>query len=140
MRGRQAATATPALLALGAAALAAWRGGCVLAGPDIDTDAYAPPMIARAILADPRDLSVHWVWLPLFHYLQVPLVALGAGMEPVRWANVVLAAALPLVLFAYVRRTSRTLPNATALLAALFAAACPIAMQMGTTAQTEPLC
>ena len=25
-------------------------------------------MIARAILADPRDLAVHWVWLPLFHY------------------------------------------------------------------------
>jgi hypothetical protein len=131
--------ATPALLALGVAVLAGWRGACVLAGPDIDTDAYAHHMIARAILADPRDLSVHWVWLPLFHYLQVPLVALGATMEPVRWANVALAAALPIVLFIYVRRTSRTFPNATALLAAFFAAACPIAMQMGTTAQEEPL-
>ena len=30
-----------------------WRGACVLAGPDIDTDAYAHHMIARGILADP---------------------------------------------------------------------------------------
>src|SRR5260370_19317620 len=132
---------TPCHLALAIvlAALAAWRIACVAAGPDVDTDAYAHHMIARAILADPRDLSVHWVWLPLFHYLQVPLVALGGTMEAMRWANVALAAALPVVLFAYVRRTSRRWPETTALLAALFAAACPIAMQVGPTAQPEPL-
>jgi len=101
-------------------------------------------MIARAILADPRDLAVHWVWLPLFHYLQVPLVALGGTMNDVRWANVVLSAAVPVVLFLYVRSTTRPAARAmsagaTALLAALLSAACPIAMQMGTTAQSEPL-
>ena len=131
-------------LALSLLVLSIWRGACVLAGPDIDTDAYAHHMIARAILADPRDLAVHWVWLPLFHYAQVPLVALGGTLNAVRWFNVVLAAALPLVLFAFVRRTARgsesgLAPEAVALLAALFAAACPIAMQMGTTAQPEPL-
>jgi hypothetical protein len=124
-------------------ALAVWRGWCVLSGPDIDTDAYAHHMIARAILADPRDLGVHWVWLPLFHYAQVPLVALGGTMETVRWTNVLLSAALPVVLFFYVRRTSRAdgalPPDAIALLAALIAGACPIVMQMGTTAQPEPL-
>ena len=114
------------------------------AGPDVDTDAYAHQMIARAILADPRDLAVHWVWLPLFHYAQVPLVALGASLDTVRWGNVALAAALPAVLYAYVRRTarsgeSRVVAEGTALLAALIAAACPIAMQIGTTAQPEPL-
>jgi hypothetical protein len=124
--------------------LAAWRAACVLAGPDVDTDAYAHHMIARAILADPRDLAVHWVWLPLFHYAQVPLVALGGTMQDVRWLNVALAAASPVVLHAYVARTARsadsaTVPEATALLAAVIAAACPIAMQMGTTAQPEPL-
>ena len=41
-------------LALGLVALAAWRAACVLDGPDVDTDAYAHHMIARAILADPR--------------------------------------------------------------------------------------
>jgi hypothetical protein len=132
------------VLALAIAGLAAWRGLCVLAGPDIDTDAYAHHMIARAILADPGDLAVHWVWLPLFHYAQVPLVALGGTLEHVRWANVVLTAALPCVLFAYVRVTARSeearIPGeATALAAALFAGACPIVMQMGTTAQSEPI-
>jgi hypothetical protein len=150
MRGRSPA----AVVALAAAVLglAAWRAACVLAGPDIDTDAYAHHMIARAILADPRDLAVHWVWLPLFHYLQVPLVALGGTMNDVRWANVALSAALPVLLFAYLRRTTRNAndtpgegpgdpmpPTAVALLAAVLAAACPIAMQMGTTAQSEPL-
>jgi hypothetical protein len=137
---------TPWLIALvlGIAALAAWRAACVLLGPDIDTDAYAHHMIARAILANPSDLAVHWVWLPLFHYAQVPLVALGASMALVRWVNVVLSAALPCVLFVYVRRTASIAdagvpPDATALFAALVAGACPIAMQMGTTAQPEPL-
>ena len=130
----RAPTAFALALALGA--LAAWRASCVLAGADIDTDAYAHHMIARAILSDPHDLAVHWVWLPLFHYAQVPLVALGGTMEWVRWTNVALAAALPVVLFLYVRRTAA---EGTALAAALLAAACPIAMQMGTTAQPEPL-
>ncbi len=146
MRARTPSVAWPALaIALGALfALAVWRGACVLAGPDVDTDAYAHHMIARAILADPRDLAVHWVWLPLFHYVQVPLVALGGSMTDVRWINVALSAALPLVLFQYVRRTAKSgesqmSADAIALLAALFAGACPIAMQMGTTAQPEPL-
>jgi hypothetical protein len=122
-----------------------------MSGPEVDTDAYAHHMIARAILADPRDLAVHWVWLPLFHYLQVPLVAAGGTLQSVRWINVVLAAIGPAVLFAYVRRTVQQgpdfgtrragdlVPEATALFAALVSAACPIAMQMGTTAQPEPL-
>ncbi len=135
-------------LALAVAGLAAWRAACVLGGPDIDTDAYAHHMIARAILADPGDLAVHWVWLPLFHYLQVPLVALGGTLDTVRWANVALTALLPVALFGYVRMTgrrraddapSRLAPEFVALLAALFTATCPIVMQMGTTAQPEPL-
>jgi hypothetical protein len=130
------------LLALGA--LAMWRAGCVLAGPDIDTDAYAHHMIARAITADPGDLAVHWVWLPLFHYIQVPLVLAGGTMTAVRWVNVALCAAIPALLFFYVRGTARSAdarvpPDATALVAALFAGGCPIVMQMGTTAQPEPL-
>jgi hypothetical protein len=138
------AAAAPLALVLALAVLAAWRGVCVLAGPDVDTDAYAHHMIARAILADPHDLAVHWVWLPLFHYLQVPLVWAGGTMNTVRWTNLALAAVTPWMLFRYVRRTARTGPgevpaSATAFVAALVAAACPIVMQMGTTAQPEPL-
>jgi hypothetical protein len=139
--------ASVAALILAVVALAIWRAACVLAGPDIDTDAYAHHMIARAILADPGDLAVHWVWLPLFHYLQAPFVAAGGTMNGVRWFNVALTAALPIVLFQYVRVTTgrrgsahaALAPDGIALLAALVAATCPIAMQMGTTAQPEPL-
>ncbi|HEY1691973.1 MAG TPA: hypothetical protein VGG39_07415 [Polyangiaceae bacterium] len=134
------------LVALGIAlaVLTACKVACVLAGPDVDTDAYAHHMIARAILADPHDLSVHWVWLPLFHYAQVPLVALGGTMQDVRWLDVLLSGALPVAVFAYVRRTARTAgsllsADAVALVAALVAAASPIVLQMGTTAQPEPL-
>ncbi len=147
MRGRTPPTPYAVGLGVAVVVLAVWRAACILAGPDIDTDAYAHHMIARAILADPRDLAVHWVWLPLFHYLQVPLVALGGTMNAVRWGNLLLSAAVPLVLFAHVRRTTlekgepgaAMSAGATALVAGLFAAACPIVMQMGTTAQSEPL-
>ncbi len=141
MRARPLSTAA---LVLGLALLAVWRALCVVAGPDIDTDAYAHHMIARAILADPGDLAVHWVWLPFFHYAQVPLVALGGTIQDVRWINVALTAVLPAVVFAYVRRTAQVgtggfTPDGTALVASLLAALCPIGMQMGTTAQPEPL-
>jgi hypothetical protein len=141
MRGPRGAQV---VLAIAIVALAVWRLKCVFAGPEVDTDAYAHHIIARAILADPRDLAVHWVWLPVFHYLQVPLVALGGRLRDVRCLNVLLSAALPVVLYRYVRRTAQRgesgiTPEATGLLAALFAAACPIAMQMGTTGQPEPL-
>ncbi|HXX70401.1 MAG TPA: hypothetical protein VEK07_24685 [Polyangiaceae bacterium] len=144
MRPRAVCTAA---LAIVLAALAGWRASCVLAGPDVDTDAYAHHMIARAILGDPGDLAVHWVWLPLFHYLQVPLIALGGTMNDVRWANIAASAALPVMVFLYVRRTiarcgpghASTSADSTALFASILAASCPIAMQMGTTAQPEPL-
>src|SRR5258708_238325 len=95
------------VLAIALAALAVWRAACVVAGPDIDTDAYAHHMIARAILSDRFDLAVHWLWLPLFHYLQVPLVAVGGTMDVVRWGNVILAAALPVAVYAYVLHSTR---------------------------------
>src|SRR5580693_2818739 len=105
--GRVLGRAPACVLAVTTVALLVWRGACVFAGPDIDTDAYAHHMIARAILADPHDLAVHWVWLPLFHYLQVPLVWAGGTMDTVRWTNLALAAATPWTLFRYVRRTAR---------------------------------
>jgi hypothetical protein len=131
-------------LALALVGLTVWKVACVHAGPDVDTDAYAHHMIARAILADPHDLAVHWVWLPLFHYLQAPLVAIGGTMQHVRWANVVLSTLLPIGVYSYVCRTARASASAmasqaVALVAALIAAACPIVMQMGTTAQPEAL-
>ncbi|GAC1365126.1 MAG: hypothetical protein NVSMB47_16540 [Polyangiales bacterium] len=122
-------------------ALAVWRIAYVLAGPDPDSDAYGHHAIARQILVNPRDLRVHWVWLPLFHYVQAAAVLLGATLDTVRLANVAISAAVPIVLFVTLRDRhagARATGDPTAPIAALVCALSPIAMQMGTTGQTEP--
>ncbi|MEM1033023.1 MAG: hypothetical protein AAGN82_21935 [Myxococcota bacterium] len=126
------------LLTVVAVALAVWRGYLVGLGPDPDSDAYGHHVIARKLLAHPGDHGVHWVWLPLFHWLQVPLVALGGTMQFVRYANVALWTAVPLVLAGYLMRRRAADPSVAAL-AGLFCLLCPIGMQMGTTGQPEPL-
>jgi hypothetical protein len=112
-----------------------WRWTLVGLGPDPDSDAYGHHAIARQILVQPTRLAVHWVWLPLFHWLQVPLVALGMGLEAVRRINVVIWALVPLSLFLHLRRER----FAVAVVSASLVAVCPIGMQMGTTGQPEPL-
>ncbi|MBM4359434.1 MAG: hypothetical protein FJ096_15125 [Deltaproteobacteria bacterium] len=127
-------------------ALAVWRIDYVLGGIDPDSDAHAHFVIARSILADPKDLSVHWVWLPLFHYLEAGAVWLGASMQAIRFTNVGLAALAPLVLFAVLEPRTAGVPaadvaleRASVILACVLFALNPIAMQMGTTGQMEPL-
>jgi hypothetical protein len=122
-----------AVLVLVVALLAAWRLTLVGLGPDPDSDAYGHHVIARQILVNPHDLSVHWVWLPLFHYGQSLLVLLGGTMTTVRFVNVAVWCAVPFLLFSYLGR------GPGAFIAAIVCAACPIGMQMATTAQPEPL-
>jgi hypothetical protein len=133
MRARIERWAAPACLIAIVIALAVWRVVLLRSGPDPDSDAYGHHGIARQILVNPRDLSVHWVWLPLFHYAQSVLVVLGATMETIRYLNVALWAAVPLVLFWFMGR------DAAAFIAAIVCALSPIGMQMGTTAQPEPV-
>lgn len=130
------------LVALVVAALAVWRVAFVLAGFDLDTDAYGHHAIARQILQTPKDLHVHWVWLPLFHYVQAVAVWFGATLQTVRLGNVLIEAAVPLLLYRLMRRQRRAqrfaLADPAPTLAALLAALSPLCMQMGTTGQTEP--
>jgi hypothetical protein len=120
-----------------------WRLAFVAAGLDPDSDAYGHHAIARQILVAPRDLSVHWVWLPFFHYAQAFVILLGGSLQTVRYANVLLAAGIPLLLFTLLRGHRAPSPDrrvdAGPTVAALLAALSPISMQMGTTGQTEPL-
>jgi hypothetical protein len=129
-----------ALVVLG---LALWRFAFVLSGVDPDSDAYGHHAIARQILVTPRDLSVHWVWLPLFHYLQALGVVLGATLQTVRLVNVLLAAAVPVMLHLALQDHRARNPedglDPAPTIAALLAALSPIAMQMGTTGQSESL-
>ncbi len=134
-RGNLGRLAAPALLVAIVIALAVWRIVLLRSGPDPDSDSYGHHGIARQILVDPRDLSVHWVWLPLFHYAQSLMVLCGGVMETVRYANVALWAAVPIVLFVYMGGTE----DVAAFVAAIACALSPIGMQMATTAQPEPL-
>jgi hypothetical protein len=134
-----------ALVVLPMLLLAVWRIQCIGLGPDPDTDAYGHYVIARQFLQTPFDLHIHWVWLPLYHLLLALGVAAGATLDHVRYANAVLSAGTPLVLWWGLRLlTERRLahlqprgPRWLPALAALFAAAAPIAIVMGTTAQPE---
>jgi 4-amino-4-deoxy-L-arabinose transferase-like glycosyltransferase len=131
------------LLGLSVLGLTAWRIAFVLAGPDLDTDAYGHHSIARRLADHPGDFSAHWVWLPLFHYAQALAVRLGATLDSVRIFDALVTAATPFILYAFLRRRSNSTPDeghdAAPFLAAALCALSPLAMQMGTTGQTEPL-
>lgn len=129
--------------------LCAWRLACVRAGPDPDSDAYGHYLIARQLLATPFELRIHWVWLPLYHALLAPPIALGATLDHVRQLNAVAAALPPLVLLwalarerpielvsALGSKTTARLPL-VALGAALLTASTPLLVQLGTTGQME---
>jgi hypothetical protein len=126
--------------------LAVWRIRCIGLGPDPDTDAYGHYVIARQFLETPFDLHIHWVWLPLYHLLLAAGVAAGATLDHVRYANALLSAGTPLLLWWGLRllaggrlaaQPQPLVPRWLPALAALFAAAAPIAIVMGTTAQPE---
>src|SRR4029079_5522297 len=66
-RTRDGERAAIALLAAFGIAALALRLAMSAALPDADTDAYGHFKIGRALLENPADLSVHWVWLPGYH-------------------------------------------------------------------------
>jgi hypothetical protein len=128
-------------LALGVllAGLTLWRLGCVREGPDPDTDAYGHFVIAGQLLETPWNFRIHWVWLPLYHLLLAPAVALGASLDQVRSANAIGAAGPALILFWALASGARCQPvkRGVAFLAALLTATSPLVLQLGTTGQME---
>lgn len=124
-------------------ALAAWRLTCVTLGPDPDTDAYGHYVIARQLLETPENLRIHWVWLPFYHGILALAVSAGATLTHVRSGNALLVTAIPLLLWWELRRAlprgAGLLDRAVPYLAAFFAAAAPLGMQLGTTGQMEVL-
>ena len=114
-----------------------WQLLFIIQLPDGDTDAYAHFIIARDIVRSPFNLSSHWVWLPLFHYIGAFFVFIGTDLEPIRFVNLILWNVIPLILFFYLRKklSNSNIPFIAAMLTALS----PIGILMGTTAQPEPL-
>ncbi|MCI0472470.1 MAG: hypothetical protein L0Y76_02690, partial [Ignavibacteria bacterium] len=114
-----------------------WQLFFILFFPDPDTDAYAHFIIARDIVRHPFNLSVHWVWLPLFHYIGAFFVFLGSNMQSLRFVNLLLWFLLPVM--TYVFLSSKESSKRYALTAGIITAVSPIGILMGTTAQPEPL-
>jgi hypothetical protein len=125
------------LLASVAAAMLALRLGWVLAFREIDSDAYGHFSIAMAAWRDPTNLAVHWVWLPLFHYVVGALAAVGVTFRGLRFVDATLATAGPFLLYATLR--ARRVPEDAALLGALVFAVAPLPTILGQSAQPETL-
>lgn len=103
--------------------------------PDVDMDAYGHFGVARTLVHDPWNLSAHWVWLPLYHYVLAALVALHGTFGMARILASLASAALPLVLY-------RAAADRERRLAALGAVGCAVAALpnlLGVSAQQEAL-
>ena len=125
------------LLACVAAATLALRLGWVFAYREIDSDAYGHFFIAIAARRDPTNLAVHWVWLPLFHYVVGALGAVGLTFRGLRLLDAALATAGPFLLYATL--TARRIPEDAALLGALAYAIAPLPTFLGQSALPETM-
>lgn len=119
--------------------IAAWQVKFIITIPDSDTDAYVHHVIARQIIMEPGDLSIHWVWLPLFHYISAGAIILGAGMQAIRFANILIWILTPVLLFRFLYGFEKSNRIFISLLSAILCALFPVGILMGTTAQPEPL-
>jgi hypothetical protein len=121
------------------------RLALVAAGPDTESDAYAHHVLARRVILEPGDPRVHWVWLPLFHWLSAAVIRLGGAMDALRVANAFALALPPLLVARQVERACEARdggpgawPYAPWLAGALVALH-PWVTTIGATAQNEPL-
>jgi hypothetical protein len=91
------------LLALGAVCLltAAVRLWLIRHCPEPDTDVPGHLGIAHAVLADPTNVAIHWVWLPAYHFILAALLTLGFSADGIRVLNCVLASLVPLLVLRY---------------------------------------
>ncbi len=103
--------------------------------PDVDMDAYGHFSVARTVLRDPWNLSAHWVWLPLYHYLLAALVLLHGTFGMARILASVASAALPLVVY----RDAAVGGSRVAVLAAVGCAVASLPNVLGVSAQQEAL-
>jgi Glycosyltransferase family 87 len=113
------------------------RLALVYAGPDLDTDSYGHAVIGRLLRDNWTDVSRHWVWLPLWHFVYTLLSFVNAGLREVRLFNVALAAVMPFVLMKLLRE--RDSESAAPYVAGCFASLFPLWLEHSTTGEPEPL-
>ncbi|MFO0589805.1 MAG: hypothetical protein U0441_19855 [Polyangiaceae bacterium] len=129
--------------------VAALKVAVVLLGPDYDGDAYAHAMAGRRMLLTPGDAAIHWVWLPLLHALHAAATFAGGGLQTIRLGNALISSVTPLLLAAYLAKTSgrvvqegaspEAAESVVPWLAGALLALDPLCLWLGVTGQTEPL-
>jgi hypothetical protein len=111
--------------------------------PEPDADAAGHLGIARAVLSDPTNVAVHWVYLPAYHFVLAGLLLLGLSADSIRLVNCALAALVPLLVACYgestAEPTERGLSRYAPWMAAGFCAVSPLVNLLGTSAQQETL-
>lgn len=105
------------------------------AGPDVDADAFGHATIARRMLLEWRDITIHWVWLPLWHVVGAVGAATGHDLGLQRAVSMVASGVAPLALTALLRGRDRE--TYTPFLAGVLFALWPLHVVMGATAQPE---
>lgn len=113
----------------------------ILHFPEPDADAAGHLGIAAAVLNDPLNVQVHWVWPPAYHFLLAPLIYLGFTGDGVRLFNCALAVLIPILVWRHAERVLEPTPADPTRLAPFFAgllcAVMPIVNIVGTSAQQE---
>jgi hypothetical protein len=132
-RPREISVALRAVLLTCALALAL-RVFLVLRLPDADMDVYGHLAAARAVLTRPADPSIHWVWLPGWHWTLALILRAGGGLLGARLFDAVLASVGPLLLFLLLRERRS---DHAATVSAIAWCLSPLAMILGTSAQPE---
>jgi hypothetical protein len=108
----------------------------ILCVPDFDGDAYAHYEFASRVVHHPGDLTLHWIWLPGFHFFVAGLQILGAGIRGVRITNALLQTVGPILLYRFARHRES---QSVALTAALLWSVSSLANLLATTALAETL-
>jgi hypothetical protein len=110
------------------------------AGPEPDPDAYAHAIAGRKLVAGEGGVEIHWVWLPLWHWVHGLASRYADGTWTVRGLNIALTSAAPIVLASILRRGAgrrgweRWLPISAGCVLALT----PLSLRHGATSQLEP--
>jgi hypothetical protein len=111
--------------------------------PEPDGDAKGHLGIAHALLSNPLNVAVHWVWPPGYHYLLAGLLALGVTAHGIRLLNCTLAALLPVLVWRYGETTlqpsASRMERLAPICAGVLCAAMPIVNVLGTSAQQGTL-
>jgi len=104
-------------------------------GPEPDPDAYAHAMAGRHVVAGQPGVAMHWVWLPLWHWVHAAAYWVG-GIDSVRLLALLCTSLAPWLLADALESASTERTRLPSLAGALLALS-PACLSAGSTSQLE---